>query len=294
MLLSGCFSSSYLLWALLRKRYIDADIQCRGGQVNQKCKDNTNGYITSGHCTHIYVCKADNYKSGPPKICTGGSADCPKGGDYPAPLPYRAPIVIASGSPMVAPTTISNVEQNVLNTVFGSSASTGIDFEEVSAAANAQLHALQGEPEGEAEFLEFSPESFDEETSAVFDSLRDSAIALMPGRLPENSAQQSIAERLAYASGGSFLAPAYGTGSGSDEETNGSLLLKGALSVPALFGKALSLAAQALIGILIADFSLASRHWHEAGAATAAAFSLLGDIVVLLFKMLLEYLTRFI
>jgi hypothetical protein len=47
--------------------YNQADMQCPpGGQVAQPCKDVTNGYTTSGHCTFIGVCKADNFPP-PPK-----------------------------------------------------------------------------------------------------------------------------------------------------------------------------------------------------------------------------------
>lgn len=63
-----------------------ADQQCKaGGTVGQKCNDSTNGYTTSGHCTHINVCKADSWNSSPPKGCGASgniyapSADCPKG-----------------------------------------------------------------------------------------------------------------------------------------------------------------------------------------------------------------------
>ena len=65
---------------------MEADQQCpAGGTVGQKCKDSTNGYVTSGHCTHIHVCKADSWNKNPPTGCGSSgniyapTADCPKG-----------------------------------------------------------------------------------------------------------------------------------------------------------------------------------------------------------------------
>ncbi|MBI5470379.1 hypothetical protein HY968_03640 [Candidatus Kaiserbacteria bacterium] len=64
----------------------EADQQCPpGGTVGQPCKDTTNGYVTSGHCTHINICKADSWNKNPPKGCGSSgniyapTADCPKG-----------------------------------------------------------------------------------------------------------------------------------------------------------------------------------------------------------------------
>lgn len=57
-----------------------ADAQCvAGGVVGQPCKDNTNGYQTTGHCTHINICAADNWPKSP-RGCQPGQVvgtDCP-------------------------------------------------------------------------------------------------------------------------------------------------------------------------------------------------------------------------
>lgn len=64
-----------------------ADAQCQsGGVVGQPCKDNTNGYQTTGHCTHINICAADNWPKAP-RGCQPGQVvgtDCP--------YPKNAPI----------------------------------------------------------------------------------------------------------------------------------------------------------------------------------------------------------
>lgn len=64
----------------------EADQQCKaGGVVGQPCKDNTNGYTTSGHCTHIMVCAADSWPKAP-RGCQPGMVagrDCPYGKNAP-------------------------------------------------------------------------------------------------------------------------------------------------------------------------------------------------------------------
>jgi hypothetical protein len=65
---------------------IQANQQCPpGGTVGQKCTDTTNGYVTQGTCTHIYVCKAVSWNTAQPKGCGSSgninapTTDCPKG-----------------------------------------------------------------------------------------------------------------------------------------------------------------------------------------------------------------------
>src|SRR3989344_989744 len=136
----------------VRAVYMDADAQCPpGGKINQPCKDNTHGYITKGKCAFVYVCKADNVDSKTPPICAGGKADCPVGGPPPASFnPYPKPIKIASGSPAIPASSISEFEANVLNMAFaggGSDVSPAVNLENLSTSANASLAALLPESE---------------------------------------------------------------------------------------------------------------------------------------------------
>lgn len=67
----------------------EASSQCpAGGNVGDPCKDNTNGFMTTGHCVYIGWCKADNYKQPPPSTTPetsspSGSVSNPTGNQNP-------------------------------------------------------------------------------------------------------------------------------------------------------------------------------------------------------------------
>lgn len=274
-------------------RYIDADVQCPpGGQVNQPCKDNTNGYVTSGHCTHIYVCKADKYKSGPPKICTGGSADCPKGGDYPNP-PQRYPT--ASATSGIQSEGVSMVEQGTLDRVFGTNGNAvdpSVDLAKISAEANAELLALRAnQGKTSEEILTYTPESFATTTSSIFAHLREGAVALSIGQfghgIPDATA---TAQRLAYFSGGFFgdvLPPNdSGNAGGKAQENVLQSLVDLLIAFPTLLGQALLFFLYAIGAILLADFSQAAHYaaasrieWHLALRRLLELFTLLWQLL---------------
>ncbi len=91
---------------------MQADGQCQaGGTVGQACKDSTNGYTTSGHCTHIQVCAADNWPKAP-KGCQPGQAtgkDCPYGANQVyGPTPSTTTPTVISTLPDETPSTAAS------------------------------------------------------------------------------------------------------------------------------------------------------------------------------------------
>lgn len=101
-----------LLFAVLptwaQARDYQANTQCPpGGVKGQPCKDNTNGYITNGHCSYVNVCTADSWNENAPKGCgNGGSdADCPKGS---TPSYNSAPALYLPASTATSPFTIAS------------------------------------------------------------------------------------------------------------------------------------------------------------------------------------------
>jgi hypothetical protein len=108
--------------------YYQSDKQCPpGGKVAQPCKDVTNGYTTSGHCTFIGVCKADNF---PP------SPEVP-------PEKHSSPVGPASsvGTSSPSVSTVSSSSAGVAVPVFGSDPSQW-SREEVVAAAYQRAQAI--------------------------------------------------------------------------------------------------------------------------------------------------------
>ena len=99
---SLCISSWSLFFGSAEAVNTQADSQCPGGGVvGQPCKDHTNGYTTSGHCTHIQICAADSWPKAPKGCGAGQTAgkDCPYGKNYrDGGNPMPRPIQISTSS----------------------------------------------------------------------------------------------------------------------------------------------------------------------------------------------------
>lgn len=294
----GCFLVVLLLLApRADARYTEANVQCPpGGKIGQSCTDNTNGYQTKGKCAYVYVCKATNVDSKVPPTCVGGKGDCPVGGPPPSDFnPYPKPIKIASTSAPIPKSGITGVEQGVLNSVFSDSdeIDPSVDLDAVSANANAQLYALYGADTGE-EILAYIPESFDTKTSTLFESLRAEAVALSPGQLVKSSGGTvTVAQRLAYASGGFFGGtPAYGAG-GSDTDASAEIstavLADAAWSAPRFLAKSFAHAMKAALSVILADFSAAGTEWHAAGTDMRVALAGTGVALTALWHLFTMY-----
>lgn len=272
----------------------DANRQCPpGGKIGQTCIDNTNGYKTKGKCAYVYVCKATDVNDGTPPICAGGS--CPIGGPPPSNFnPYPKPVKVASGSPAIPKGGISGIEQGVLDSVFGDSDAIDpeVDLEEASASANAQLLAAQEYSEAE-DLLLYAPESFDTKVSTLFEDLRAQAVSLAPGQRIGSDVQAGGSVRLAYAGGGGFFGGDFSAPGGS-AQTQVALNVKSFVDAPQLLARAVANAVDAIIHILLADFSAAGRAWADAsmdfklsmlhfGAAIKSLFAVLVEMVRALF-----------
>jgi hypothetical protein len=272
----------------------EANTQCPpGGKIGQSCVDNTNGYKTKGKCAYVYVCKATDVNDGTPPICAGGS--CPIGGPPPSNFnPYPKPVKVASGSPSIPQSGISTVEQGILDSVFGENDAVDpeIDLEEASAAANAQLTSLQEYSEAE-DLLLYAPESFDEKTSTLFEDLRAQAVSLAPGQKPGGSTEVGGSVRLAYAGGGGFFGgdfspPAGGGAAGTR------INVKSFVDAPQLLARAVANAVDAIINILLADFSAAGRAWADASVDFKLSMLHFGAALKSIFAVLWEMLQSLI
>lgn len=297
LLVFSCTASFLFFFHDAEAVYIDADIQCPpGGKIDQPCKDVTNGYTTKGKCKHIYVCKADKVDTKTPPICAGGKSDCPIGGPPPTGFnPYPKPIKVASGSPAIPKSAISQFEAGVLDSVFSDSdeIDPSVDLEAVSEEANAHLHELFGGDD--EEILTYVPESFDTKTSALFSHLRESAVTLSPGQLAKSGTgiTGSISERLAYASGGFFGGPPIYGGGGStqgEDASLGAVLANDLWSMPRFLAMAVAHAVKSIGLILLADFGAAGIEWAAARADVIAALSYAKDAFVALWRIFEHFL----
>gem|GEM_PF-3378998 len=243
----------------------EANTQCPpGGKIGQSCVDNTNGYKTKGKCAYVYVCKATDVNDGTPPICAGGS--CPIGGPPPSNFnPYPKPIKVASGSPAIPKGGISGIEQGVLDSVFGDSDAIDpeVDLEEASASANAQLLAAQEYSEAE-DLLLYVPESFDEKTSTLFADLRAQAVSLAPGQKVAVDVQTGGSVRLAYPGGSGFFGGDFSAPAGGSGEAGAAINVKSFVDAPQLLARAVANAVDAIINILLADFTTAGQAWADA------------------------------
>lgn len=266
-------------------RYIEANTQCPpGGKVGQPCVDTTNGYRTKGKCAYVYVCRATDVNDGTPPICAGGS--CPIGGPPPSNFnPYPKPIAVASGSPTIPKGGLSEVEQRVLDSVFGENDAIDpdIDLAEASAAANTQLRSLKEYSDAE-DLLLYTPESFDEKTSALFEDLRAQVVTLAPGQRLPRDAESGASVRLAYAGGGFFGGGALTGG----PDVGASINVRSFREAPQLLARAFANAVDAVINILLADFAAAGQAWADATVDFKLSMLYFGAAFKSLFAVLIE------
>ncbi len=275
-----------------------ADQQCQpGGKIGQKCTDNTHGYKTQGKCAYVYVCKADSVPSNEPPLCTGGGKDCPVGGPSPSNFnPYPKAIKIASGSPSIPTSSISDLEKGVLGAAFASDEATPTDLADLSASANVSLKTIldaQGEDSSDA--LAFVPESFQKETSTLFAGLRENAVTLGPGQKPTVAVDALGNVRLAFPSndGTSFGAT---FDASSDENSTGISfaddLILAATNAPRHFALGFYHAGQAALMVVLADFSSARAEWNVATENLTSAAEDLWNVLRALWEMLVQFIQR--
>lgn len=256
--------------------FIDSNIQCPpGGMVGQPCEDNTHGFVTKGKCDSIYVCVATQINPQVPQTCSSGSPDCPTGREYIPPPPQRPRSMTALTIPMGS---LSSEMREIFDAVFSEVGKTGgVSIATSSESIVIQLAALEDPIPGAP--LKYSTASFDPLQSALFQSLRDSAVSLKPGTANNVSGttSRSFAEQR-FASLGAF-----GGSGGSPQETGGGTEEQKSWIPEELLAlwRMLSLLYEVLahffktIGfILLADFSTAGMHWEDMHEIFSAAIEI--------------------